>query len=763
MNNQDFARAYEGWHLYHDFYGSATSVEASITYEWEKFYLGVGMNISFEGSYQLRVTDKAYEEKGTYTFYLAKKEFTVSALYSLEINPQEYGLAKGKPFTLRLERDGARFTGYLNGHKLIQYEDADMKESHMVGGCGVWIHPENGATFSNFSCEGEKIPLPAAMSEPTFSSAVEYEMDLTDSQGNGHVHCWSVDPRDVDWKLVSKDGVNVYQSPQNEKYNEVHLHAFENDPYVRMTFSAENVQEEGNFGLLLRHAPHTAYVKTGYDLQKKCWFIEDVPAFYDCKSQRFESEEWAMEEGQTYALEVHACTETVTVSVDGVEVLKAEGLRQTGFGRIGLFAEKANLSVYDFNAKLPHACPVIDGVVKTYVDVNHFAASTEIKETSDGTLVGITKDLYPRSDVDYQTGIYHSDDLGLTFQKVLPKADYSGLDTLGAYQSVLRMKNGKYIQVLLHRNTLVQESEDLIHWKDIGQVYSDEDYDKIKELKGHIIFHVNSLAEYADKDGKPRIFLPIAETIRFCDPSTQKRTIKHDTVVYYSDDGGYTWKRPENTAFDVFAAEGFAVLDDFAESKIVQCSDGNLRMYNSRNGARFMCYMESEDFGVTWKNFGTIRELQCARSSFGVAEDPYNPGTYYMAWVNDKTLYRNGSHGRTRMSVARSYDGKNWHFVGDAEYTSLRYADNRDYLYLPIFQILDPSVTVTKDYVYVTYGLSAFTDRGDTVGQLKHVHHEQRPALTRFEKSKLKDIPWDATNISDMSLITDYEKETILI
>jgi hypothetical protein len=115
------------------------------------------------------------------------------------------------------------------------------------------------------------------------------------------------------------------------------------------------------------------------------------------------------------------------------------------------------------------------------------------------------------------------------------------------------------------------------------------------------------------------------------------------------------------------------------------------------------------------------------------------------------------------MSVARSYDGKNWHFVGDAEYTSLRYVDNMDYLYFPLFQILDPSVTVTEDYVYVTYGLSAFTDRGIVTGQLTKVHHEQRPALTRFEKGKLKDIPWSAANIRDMSLLTECGEEEVLI
>ncbi len=757
MNNQNFERAFEGWHLYQDFYGSATCVEATITYEKESFFLGVGMNITFEASYQLRLTDKTFDETGMYQIYLCKRVFTTNGLCAVEIHPDDYGIAKGKPFTLRLERDGAEFVGYLNGREVLRYEDADMQQTQTIGGCGVWIHPENGATFSNFSCEGEKRPLPAHKEEPTLEVAVEYEMDFDNVLG------WSVEPHDEAWKTVSKNGVSVYQSPKNEKCNQVHLHAFEKDPYVKMEFSVEDALADGNIGLLLRHAPHTAYVKVGYDLQQRCWFVEDVPALYDCKRRRFESENWELSGNKTYQLEVCACADVVTVCVDGVDVIKANGIRHTGFGRIGLFAEKATLLIHGFYAKLPHACPVIDGVVKTYVDTEHFAASTEIKETKDGKLVGIGKDVYPRTDIAYQTGIYHSNDMGLTFEKVLPGEDYSGLDTLGAYQSVLRMKNGKYIQVLLNRNTLVQESEDMIHWKDIGQVYSDDDYDKIKQIKGHILIHVNSLAEYADKNGKTRIFLPIAETIKFCDPSTQRISVTHDTVVYYSDDGGHTWTRSKNTAFDVFEAEGYAVLDDFAESKIVQCSDGNLRLYNSRNGARFMCYMESDDFGITWKGFNTIREMQCARSSFGVAEDPYQPGVYYMAWVNDSPLYRNCAQGRTRISLARSYDGKNWHFVGDAEYACLRYADVTNFLHFPLFQIVDPSVTVTEDYVYVTYGLSAFTDRGNVVGHLTKVHHEQRPALTRFEKDKLKDIPWSAANICDMSLLTECGEEEVLI
>lgn len=765
MERKEFERAFEGWHLYRDFYGNATCVEATITYEKEDFFLGVGMGITFEGSYQLRLTDKAFAETGMYKFFMCEKAISVKGLCSVLIQPEEFQIAKGKPFILRLERNGKQFTGYLNGKELLHYEEHESMSLHETGGCGVWIHPQNGATFCDFSCEGEAKPLPAKKDTITSEHAIEYEMDLSDQAKEGRVPCWSVDPRDAAWNLVETNGEHVYQSPNMKGLHQVHLHTFEKDPYVRMNISIDDMTETGNCGLLIRHAPHTAYVKVGYDVNKACWFIEDVPEYYDCKSQRFESKRLEMHSGKTYQIEVQAYVDKVTLRVDGEEILTAEEVRQIGFGRIGLFAENTTLNVHALYAKLPNASSVIDGVVKTYVDAEHFAASTEIEETTDGTLLGICKDLYPRADRPYQTGIYRSYDKGLTFEKVLPGETYSGLDTKGAYQSVLRLKNGKFIQVLLNEKTLVQESDDMIHWKDIGHVLSDGDYERLNrnDAKGYVMIHVNSLAEYEGPDGKMRIFLPIAECKAICDPNTQKITKVHDSVVYYSDDNGYTWTRAKNSTFDVFAKEGYEMFNTFAESKIVKCSDGSLRLYNSRNAARFMCYVESFDFGVTWSGFNTVRELQCARSSFGVVEDPYEPGTYYMAWVNDKALYRSGSHGRTRISLARSYDGKSWHFVGDAEYTSLRYADHMDYLYLPIFQILDPSVTVTKEHVYVTYGLSAFLDRGDVIGQLTKVHHEQRPALTRFEKAKLKDLPWNETSISDMSLLTDYSDEEVLV
>ena len=757
MKQKEFERVFEGWHYYSGFYGSATHVEATITPDKENFFLGVGMGITFEGSYQLRLTDRVFAETGKYKFFMCEKSVSPVGLCSVLIDPEEYQIEKGKPFTLRLERKGSQFIGYLNGTELLHYEESETK--HEIGGCGVWIHPQNGATFGNFSCGGEEKPLPAKTVQTKTEHNTEYVMNLDELEG------WSVEPRDKAWCIIEKQGRKAYGNSEKIGFQQVHLHTFETNPYVKMSVSLEHMEEVSSGGLIIRHAPHTAYVRVGYDSKVSRWFVEDVPESYDCKSQRFESEDWELKEEKIYQLEVKADGSTIQVVVDGAEVLKAEGVRQTGHGRIGLFAENCQVLVSDFYAKLPNATGVLDGVVKTYVDKNLWAASTQIQETPNGKLLGICKNLYPIKGKAYETAIYHSDDMGLTFQPVFPNEDYSGLDTNGAYQSVRRLKNGKYIQVLLHQKTLVQESEDLIHWKDIGRVLSDDDYEELNQgnVKGYALFHTNSIAEYTDNDGKSRVFMPFAICQAICDPNTQKITKIHDTVVYYSDDNGYTWKRSKNSSFDVFREENQTAIESFAESKVVQCLDGTLRLYNSRNMTRFMCYLESYDFGETWSHFNTIRELQCSRSSFGVTEDPYQPGVYYMAWVNDRALYRSASHGRTRMSLARSYDGKNWHFVADAEHTSLRYPDEMDYLYLPIFQILDPSVTVTEDYVYVTYGLSAFLDQGNIDGSLKNIHHEQRPALTRFEKAKLKDLPWDETTVSDMSLLVEDGSKEIIV
>ena len=70
MTTNKFQRAFGGWHVSRDFYGDAVLTEATLIPKKEKFYLGVGLNINFEGNYQLRLTDKSFRETGYFILFL---------------------------------------------------------------------------------------------------------------------------------------------------------------------------------------------------------------------------------------------------------------------------------------------------------------------------------------------------------------------------------------------------------------------------------------------------------------------------------------------------------------------------------------------------------------------------------------------------------------------------------------------------------------------------------------------------------------------
>ena len=749
MQNK-FKRAFGAWYVYRDFHGNTTQVEATLVPIKPSFYLGVGINVNFEGAYQLRLTDKSVNVTGKYSLFLAKKSTTTVTLKKVEVDPSVYDLAQGKPFTLKMECVNGVLVGYLNGEKLLEYDDSQSKERFLTGWGGVWIHPERAAVIRDFSCDGTEIEAPIKPEKPRTNRC--YDMCMADAQENGKLKYWSSAPYTDEWKVVDEK----YESPVSRRESQTHLHVFEKEPHIKATIQIKAEDGNGAFGFLLRHAPLTAYVKVGYDNRNKCWFIEDVPALYDCKTQRYTSQWIELETDKTYCIEIETCRDVVTLIVDGHKEIRAECVRQVGFGRIGLFAENMQVSVHEFHADIPYATEPVDGVTKTFIDDHHIGASTEIEVAPDGSLVGIAKILHQNENGPHLTGIYHSTDEGMSWQEVMHGEDYSGLDTDGAYQSALRLRNGKYIQVRLYENTLVQMSDDLIHWENIGQVTDGKLYPDC-----NMIYHTSSLVEYVGKDGKPRIFLPIAMSKKTYHPETKMMTVQHDTVIFYSDDEGRNWTPSDVSTVQIFERVGHPEMLSYAECKVVQCADGSLRLYNSRNDARFVCYSESFDFGKTWEGLHTIRELQCGKSSSAFCEDPYEPGTHYMVWVNDAPFCRGDCNGRTRISMARTRDGKNWSYLGDAEHMSTRFADEMPHLFIPLFQILDPSITITEDYVYVTYGLSMYSSRDAEPGNAMMVHHIQRPALAIFTKECLKEQPWDASNVKDVSLLEEREADIL--
>ena len=750
MTTNKFQRAFGGWHVSRDFYGDAVLTEATLIPKKEKFYLGVGLNINFEGNYQLRLTDKSFRETGKYILFLAKWSTSLITLKEVMVDPEQYHIDMGGPVTIRLEMKNGVLHGSLNDELLLTYDDSGSKQPYRDGFCGIWIHPEQGADIKDFRCDGKQKPMPVR--KPQSRTDKRYDMCFAEADPVGRLPGWSTQPGEREWHVQN----GMYCSPKDGESSLTHLHVFEREPHMQMDVTFDFSGNRGACGVLIRHAPETAYVKAGYNNAVKKWFLEDVPALYDCRIQRFESEPYIIERGKCYHIELCVQEACIVLKVDNKIVLDAENVRQTGFGRIGLFTEKMDMCISSFHVDTPYATDVIDGVVKTYVDKNHIGASTEIEVTPDGSLVGVAKVMFDDTGQPYRTGVYHSVDKGMSFHEVKPGEAYSGLDTKGMYQSIHRLKNGRYLQVLLAEDLLVQASEDMVQWEDIGRIQAMGKYRDYRK-----IFHVASLTEFVEANGHHRVFMPITMSKTVMLPTNKLVTMIHDTVVFYSDDEGRHWTQSKVSTADVLEKEGHAELLSYAECKLVQCADGSLRLYNSRNDTRFVCYSESFDFGETWEGFHAIRKMQCAKSSSAFREDPTEPGTYYMAWVNDEPLIRGNCNGRTRLSLARSRDGKTWNYLGDAEYMSLRFADEMPHLYIPLFQILDPSITVVKDYVYLTYGISMYSAKDAKPGDAKMVHHIQRPAMVRFKKSALREQPWDAASICNPELMYESEEDIL--
>ena len=188
----------------------------------------------------------------------------------------------------------------------------------------------------------------------------------------------------------------------------------------------------------------------------------------------------------------------------------------------------------------------------------------------------------------------------------------------------------------------------------------------LRKLHFHVDFmtavicsvHLNSLKEVEMPNGVRRILLPnFIRTFRK-DKRDEMICCGNYTLVHYSDDGGRNWHVSENTTRDLpFGGYFEDENSHWGESKIILCKDGKLRMYLSR--ARFGCmqYTVSEDYGKTWSGIYQLPQMQCAVSSFSVAEDAYNQGTFYLVWVNDTGSTFGSLQNRTRISLAKSTDG----------------------------------------------------------------------------------------------------------
>ena len=742
-----------GWFVPKGSYGVIRSAVAELVIDSRCAAVSVGIGIGFDGYYAARLAPAAEAGRETdYILTLERKDDIDLPLADCFLSECGKSIRPGEPFSLGISRKDHTLFAYLNGQLLMEAQDP-WGPLPTRGRAGVRFTPEHCCEIRAFRFEGEALPEPARHAQTPVPCRFE-----TDFSRDGDEKYWLQSRDAAPWQLKETEDGRVFGCRYAEKYSESWLHVFEEDPTVHCVFKAIPGTEGGCFGLFVRSSPETAYLKAGYDFSRRRWYMASTDSETDKTIQTlYQSRECALSPDEWHRLDLETRGRSVCLCLDGMPVLRTDAAEHTGVGRLGVYARECGVLLKYFACELPFGLPPQPGVTAYTPVLEKNAASMEVEDLGNGTLLGLTK-----------VGLMLSEDDGMSFRALPGENPYRGTDPQGQYQSVLHREDGTFLQTRLPAFEVLS-SDDCVHWEHVGCVVPDGE-------KRNGLFHTAAMREITLPDGGKRLFLPIswrvnlrpgdsyADTWKIWQPDTgkvstgdrrhprqknAKRPQGHFTEYYYSDDGGRNWKKSETTSRDLLPVRP-ALMDAYswAEPKVIQCPDGTLCSCYSRSRMGCVQYILSHDSGVTWQGPFPIPQMQCAGSSYAIEKDPYEKNTWYLVWVNSAPLERGNLQGRFRVSLARSHDGIHWKFLADLERVPVCYSDFAA-SHSPLFHIVDPSVTVMKDYLLVTFGRSSRSEASEN--GLWQYHHSQRVRVVRAEKQYLTEKSWDAATVTDLT------------
>lgn len=722
------------WRTASDFYGEIRSVEADVKLESKQMAAGIAFNISEYGYYYVCVNTTG----SVPVLRLHKKNISVENLKSEYIIP--YGIdIEDEWVKMRVEYDASVIRVWLNDVLVLTYDDSSAVEQYDYGYAGV-CSISGDASFDNFVIRGTALK----QTEAGNVTATTYTDDFEDETVNKSPSHW-LESNKGDWVVCRNSGTGAlfYGNSKKNYETSTWLHVFESNPTVTFKMRYNNYTSgtpDGVFGFFIRQSPDTAYVKVGFDVAASKWFVTETKGEKDCQINTSISEKYTFTENKWTTIKLTASGDRVELWVGDNLVYSVDNVSQQGVGRIGFFADGVYLRIDDVTCEFPSGAIVQEGVMEQDILPEVYAANLELSSTADGKLVGAGNSI-----------VVLSEDDGATFKNVSSDSTYKALSGNGAYQSMVRLHDGNYLQIKSSDFSVYQSTDGINGWNKIGSVLSEFKDANNRRTK---TFHVNSIVECQLSNGNYRIFLPVAT--RVFESATSTTVSGHYTAVYYSDDGGRTWSLSETDTRDILLDyEKNISTSSWAESKIIKCTDGKLRMYYSRNKLGCMQYTVSEDGGKTWSGQYPVPELQCPQSSFSLTQDSAT-GLYYLVWVNNAPYNYNAGFPRSRLSLATSEDGIHWKFLADVEHMSKDTFSDDVSVLNPLFQIIDPSIEVTEDYVFVTFGMS-----DSTLEQDNGTHNAQHIRMVRFEKDKLTVQEWNARNLANMSFTKEIALQTL--
>lgn len=541
-----------------------------------------------------------------------------------------------------------------------------------------------------------------------------------------------------DWSYVGGEYTTTAGAKRNLSY--IHVYEPNVDYTAKLKYTAAGA--EGDMALMLRYVGNYAYAKAGYDFEKGEWYIEyrEGEDFY---TFRIASVKATLTPGKQYTVNFRVDGRTAVLTVDGVELLRSGEMRHVTPGRIAVCAEDATVAVDDVKAVLLSGMgTVIGGIYHTNLEDGKVSSSTSFVELSDGSMYAY---------VPGYTGNYISKDGGQSWQ-----ADPIDRLKVSGCAHPIRLMNGDLLQVKTDSNNICAftSKDDGKTWTKTGTVCP-----VTNSATGRSVSNQNDKIMQAPSNG--RILYAATTTA----PGDSDRLSEY----YYSDDNGKTWSKFNFTNRDIAGLED---IDRFAESKMIECADGSLRVYTTWGGM-FGCmhYFESTDGGKTWGPNVLMPEVYAPSSSYQIVRDPYGETdyTYYMVWVYAEAWAKPTIANRSRLALAKTTDGKNWEYLGDIWRWEAQYNHhNGPY---DLNQIVNPSLGITKDALFIASGISErvrpdgnTTTHGDIQNHIWVIKRDFIPEgkpMNQFTDVRIGAKYYDAvTYVADRGLFTGTSETT---
>jgi len=553
------------------------------------------------------------------------------------------------------------------------------------------------------------------------------------SLGSDGVYKWpepenTANPKHITTDFNSDDGLFVEENGlhrrviengemtlSGDKYGHLaYIHVYDSNVTMKTRFMyTDPAPSDAYVSFVLRYSSPEAYVRVSYYNKSRSWALmfsegKDMPLY-----RITENKNAPINPGEWHDVEFTLDQKNAKFYLDGKLIIETDLVDHVTPGRIAVCATNLTMKIKDFDAALlSDQGTVWQNCIHNKLPDEEYREGGTVLEMGDRTLRYIHK-----------TGVtFDSKDNGVKWDR-----REKWTDTYG-YPNILRLRNGDFIKILCREVNGASymgcqlSSDDGATWRDGGNIC-------LNPYKGNTSAIAVNMNDKVTQISSGRIFYCQNYESLPWGTEVDGRTVFCE--FYYSDDMGMTWQKSETDSWS-FGGNNKNDVKWFGECKILECDDGSLRIYNSWNDYGCIVYSESFDGGKTWGELVEMPEFVCARSSMQFYRDQYadNETTYYMVWVYSPMMGKSNPMSRSRLSLARSTNGKDWEFLGDIWRWECRHMSGSH-----ICHIVDSFVMTNETHVICGAGFSEHTE-ADPLRE--SYHHAQRQHLYSIPKSELK-------------------------